>query len=131
MLPAQVKLKAGWSGGASPSLAARLRIVARHFGVKERDVGYAGLKDRAAITRQLVSVHTPGKGPADFSSLEHDKLKVLWVDKHANKLRQGHLAGNRFIVRIRGVNPTDAVRAHRVVSRLEKTGVPRLRTLSA
>jgi tRNA pseudouridine13 synthase len=99
-------------------------IVARHFGVKERDVGYAGLKDRAAITRQLVSVHTPGKGPRDFPALEHDKVKVLWVDRHANKLRQGHLAGNRFIVRIRGVNPSDAVRAHKVVARLEKTGVP-------
>ncbi len=106
------------------STSALVSIVARHFGVRERDVGYAGLKDRAAITRQLLSVHTPGKGPTDFPALEHDKLKVLWVDKHVNKLRQGHLAGNRFIVRIRGVNPADAVRAHKVVTRLEKTGVP-------
>lgn len=106
------------------STAGMIGIVARHFSVRERDVGYAGLKDRAAITRQLVSVHTPGKGPADFPSLEHEKLKVLWVDRHANKLRQGHLAGNRFIVRIRDVNPTDAIRAHKVIAKLEKTGVP-------
>ncbi len=106
------------------STMSMVSTLARHFGVREQDIGVAGLKDRVAITRQLVSIHVPGKGPSDFPALEHERIKILWADLHANKLRQGHLAGNRFIVRIRAVNPADALRAHKVIARLEKSGVP-------
>lgn len=101
-----------------------IEIVARHFGVRRDAVGYAGLKDRVAITRQVLSVHTPGKRPEDFPSLEHDRVAIHWVDLHTNKLRQGHLAGNRFSVRIRNVKPTDVRTAQTVLRRLEKSGVP-------
>jgi len=101
-----------------------VQAIARHFGVRVADVGYAGLKDKFAVTRQLVSVHTPGKKPADFKSFEHDRIGVLWVDLHGNKLRQGHLAGNRFVIRIRGVDMTRAVQAHRAIRVLEKLGAP-------
>jgi tRNA pseudouridine13 synthase len=99
-------------------------VVARHFGVKRSAVGYAGLKDKHAITRQVVSVHVPGRRPEDFPSLEHERIGVLWVDMHANKLRPGHLRGNRFSVRIRGVDPRAALTANRVLERLRVTGVP-------
>lgn len=99
-------------------------IIADHFGVSDRLVGYAGMKDRRAVTRQVVSVHVPGKKPEDFPSLRHDKLSVLWADLHTNKLRLGHLKGNRFSIRIRGVRATDAVRADAVLRRLERDGVP-------
>jgi tRNA pseudouridine13 synthase len=98
--------------------------IARHFGVRHRDVGYAGLKDKVAVTRQLVSVHVPGKGPESFPAFEHPRIHVLWSDLHANKLRQGHLAGNRFMIRIRGAPPAKAVHAHRVLERLASVGVP-------
>jgi tRNA pseudouridine13 synthase len=99
-------------------------IVARHFGVRRSAVGYAGLKDKRAITRQVVSVHIPGRRPADFPALEHEGLAVLWTDLHANKLRPGHLRGNRFSVRIRGVPATAALTARRVLERLRSAGVP-------
>ncbi len=101
-----------------------LDIVKRHFGVDRRAVGYAGLKDRVAITRQVVSVHVPGKKIEDFPTFAHERVNVLWADYHTNKLRQGHLLGNRFSIRIRGVNATDARVAHRVIERLAKFGVP-------
>lgn len=101
-----------------------MRIIADHFGVKPMAVGVAGLKDKRAVTRQLVSVHIPGKKPADFPALQHESLTVHWTDLHANKLRRGHLKGNRFIIRIRGVAPAAVVHAHRVLTVLAARGVP-------
>ncbi len=100
------------------------RVIAEHFGVKPMAVGVAGLKDKRAITRQLVSVHIPGKKPADFPSLTHESLTVHWTDLHANKLRRGHLKGNRFVIRIRGIEPSKVVHAYKSLAILAARGVP-------
>jgi tRNA pseudouridine13 synthase len=100
------------------------RILAAHFGVHVSAVGYAGLKDKAAITRQHFSVHVPGKRAEDFPMLQHERMGVLWVDQHTNKLRRGHLTGNRFSIRIRGVPVSAVVTARRVIERLAERGVP-------
>ncbi|MFK7759842.1 MAG: tRNA pseudouridine(13) synthase TruD [Phycisphaerales bacterium] len=99
-------------------------IVARHFKVNRRSIGHAGLKDKHAITQQVISVHTPGKTPEDFPSLQHEKLTVQWVDLHTNKLKRGHLAGNRFSIRVRDVDPTGVIHANRSLQQLSKQGVP-------
>lgn len=99
-------------------------IVAAHFKVRRSAVGTAGMKDAQAITRQIVSVHVPGRGPADFPMLQHPRLSVLWVDQHTNKLRTGHLAGNRFSIRIRGTTMASAPPALRILRELEKRGLP-------
>lgn len=99
-------------------------VVAAHFSVRRSAVGVAGMKDAQAITRQVVSVHIPGRNPADFPMLRHPAVTVLWADMHTNKLRTGHLAGNRFSIRIRGVTMTDAPRALRVLRELERRGLP-------
>lgn len=101
-----------------------VQIVAAHFGVRRDAVGYAGLKDKHAITRQVISVHVPGKKPEDFPSFTHPKLGVVWTDLHANKLRRGHLRGNRFSIRVRGVQATAALPADRVLRSLQTHGVP-------
>lgn len=101
-----------------------LQLVAEHFNVEDRAVGYAGLKDRRAVTRQVVSVHVPKKKPEDFPSLRHDKLSVLWADLHTNKLRTGHLKGNRFSIKVRNVRAVDAIKAEKVLRHLEQHGVP-------
>lgn len=101
-----------------------LGVVARHFGVGMRALGYAGLKDRVAITRQVVSVHVPGKRIEDFAQLQHPNVSVLWADYHDNKLRRGHLSGNRFSIRVRGVSATAVVQAKQVMAVLERVGVP-------
>ncbi|MEM7623190.1 MAG: tRNA pseudouridine(13) synthase TruD [Planctomycetota bacterium] len=100
-------------------------LLARHFGVKRGAIGYAGMKDKIAVTRQVISIHTPGKKIEDFPSLEHAKVRVMWADYHANKLRRGHLAGNRFSIRVRGVSgATAALTANRVMRVLAREGVP-------
>lgn len=101
-------------------------VIARHFGVDDYAVGYAGMKDKYALTRQVVSVHTPGKRPEDFPSLRHEGIGILWTDLHTNKLRLGHLKGNRFSIRIREVDPLRVVDVHRCVRLLSERGVPNL-----
>lgn len=100
------------------------RIIASHFGVRPDSVGYAGMKDRVAITRQLFSVQTPGKKPEDFPQLNHERLQVQWADRHTNKLRVGHLAGNRFSIRIRDVSFVRVREAKATLDRLASIGVP-------
>lgn len=101
-----------------------VQIVAKHFGVLPRAIGYAGMKDKHAITRQVMSVHVPGKKLADFPSLQHERVAVMWADMHTNKLRLGHLRGNRFSIRVRNVPATAVLTANRVIKSLAERGVP-------
>lgn len=101
-----------------------VQIVAKHFGVPTRAIGYAGMKDKHAITRQVMSVHVPGKKLADFPSLQHERVSVMWADMHTNKLRLGHLRGNRFSIRVREVPATAVVTANKIMKALTERGVP-------
>lgn len=77
--------------------------IARWAGVADAAIGYAGLKDRHAVTRQRFSVHLPRKQAPDVAMLESEDLRVLAVDWHARKLPRGALAGNRFDLVLRDV----------------------------
>ncbi len=101
-----------------------VRVLARHFAVPTRDIGYAGLKDKRAITRQVVSVRLPGRDTTDIPMLRDDRLAVLWVDRHENKLRRGHLKGNRFSIRVRGVPFQAALPAQQALERFAREGLP-------
>jgi len=101
-----------------------VHILAEHFSVKPDAVGYAGMKDKRALTRQTVSIHAPGKRPENFPMLRHEQLAVLWTDLHTNKLRRGHLRGNRFSIRIRACDPLRVTDAHRMLRFLEARGMP-------
>ena len=87
------------------------RMLAREAGVRPRDVGYAGRKDRNAVTRQWLSV--PGLEPDQALRLELPGVRVLEASRHGNKLRTGHLAGNVFAIRVRGVSTALAEQAER------------------
>jgi tRNA pseudouridine13 synthase len=77
--------------------------LAEAAGVQERDVGYAGLKDRYAITRQWFSIYLPKGETPDLTQLQHPEFKVLSQSRHVKKLRPGDLQGNRFRIVLRDV----------------------------
>lgn len=77
------------------------RVLARHAGVRQRDIGFAGLKDRHGRTRQWFSVWLPGKPDPDWQALNSEQLQILTVSRHPRKLKRGVLEGNRFQIRIR------------------------------
>ncbi len=77
--------------------------LAQAASVQERDVGYAGLKDRYAITRQWFSIYLPKGETPDLTLLQHPEFKVLSQSRHVKKLRPGDLQGNRFRIVLRDV----------------------------
>ena len=72
------------------------RQLSRFSGVAERDIGYCGLKDRHAVTRQWFSVGLAGRDQPQWSELEDSGLRILEQTRHARKLRRGVHKGNRF-----------------------------------
>lgn len=77
--------------------------LARWAGVQESAVGYAGRKDRHAVTVQRFSVHLPKRIAPPIETLAIDGLRVLDAQWHARKLQRGALAGNRFTLVLRTV----------------------------
>lgn len=104
------------------------RRIAQWAGVGEVAIGYAGLKDRHAVTRQRFSVHLPRRVAPDPAALQLDdpsgeRMRVLEHGWHAKKLPRGALAGNRFVLVLRQVQGdvgTVDARLHTIATR----GVP-------
>jgi tRNA pseudouridine13 synthase len=96
--------------------------IAEALHVSTRDIGYAGLKDARAISRQVLSIL--GTTEQAVMDLHLPDITVQWAARHGNKLRLGHLAGNRFAIKIRNVNPTDVVKLRPVLDVMERRGVP-------
>jgi len=81
--------------------------LARFAAVHPRQVSYAGLKDRQAVTEQWFSVQLPGRDAPDWEVLNSDTLTVLRHVRHTRKLRRGALKGNRFRLRVRDIEGDD------------------------
>jgi tRNA pseudouridine13 synthase len=100
------------------------RQVARRLEIAVGEVGSAGLKDRHAVTRQMISV--PAAAEARLDQLDGDGIRVLRVSRHSNKLRPGHLHGNRFRILIRDPEPTEGFKEllTPILDRLRAKGLP-------
>ena len=79
------------------------RRLAEKAGVAPMSVGYSGLKDRHAITRQNFSVHLPGRADPDWSALAIPGVRVLAASRHDRKLKRGVHRGNLFRIRVRDI----------------------------
>ncbi len=107
---------------------AAVRAIASALGVSGRDVGVAGMKDKVAITTQTVSVPVP---PGDTGEIEErarglalERITVHDARRHGNKLRTGHLAGNRFSLRVRGIPSARVGEVLATLERIGKEGLP-------
>jgi tRNA pseudouridine13 synthase len=96
-----------------------LRTLAAALGVPDRDAGYAGQKDKDAVTTQWLSF--PVAKDPDPAQLAAPGLTVLEVSRHQNKLRTGHVRANRFGVVVRG---GDLARAEACAAALSARGLP-------
>ena len=108
--------------GMNTAFAAKL--LAQWAGIDEAGIGYAGLKDRHAVTVQRFSVHLPRRVAPDTAALDqHAGLRVLAATWHSRKLPRGALAGNRFVLRLReAAGERDAVEAR--LRAIADRGVP-------
>jgi tRNA pseudouridine13 synthase len=100
---------------------AAVTLLARAAGVRDRDIGVAGLKDKHAITTQWLSVPRTPLSPERWSMPEG--VELVEFSRHNNKLRTGHLARNRFTISLVGLDNAALVRAEAIMERLERTGL--------
>ena len=100
--------------------------LSRALGISRDAIGMAGQKDRRAVTRQGVSV--PGEAESRLPALDElatlGLVRVLSSSRHRNKLRPGHLVGNRFEIRVRTEAPHAFEIASRIAESIRAQGVP-------
>jgi len=97
-------------------------LLAEAAGLPRAAVSWAGLKDRHAVTEQWFSLHLPGKPDPDLSSVVNERIQILARVRHNKKLRPGTLRGNRFLVRLTGLEASSALDQR--LSRIGELGVP-------
>ena len=81
--------------------------LAKFAGISDRNMGYAGLKDRHGITEQWFCLQMPGKETPDFSQFQLEGVEILDVTRHNRKIRTGSLQGNAFEILLRGAKESD------------------------
>ena len=84
--------------------------LAAFCGVSARNMSYAGLKDRKAITEQWFCIQMPGKPTPDFSQFQMDGVEILDVTRHNRKIRTGSLDGNHFEILLRNATESDELK---------------------
>lgn len=94
--------------------------LSRALGIKQSDIGMAGLKDRFATTRQWLSV--PRGCEPRLDAVDVDNIRILTRSCHRNKLKTGHLRGNRFRITVAGTVAGDLARAESIRQRLLANG---------
>jgi tRNA pseudouridine13 synthase len=99
------------------------RQLASFAAVAPHAVGYSGLKDRHALTRQAFSVQLPGRADPDWSALQVEGIRVLDARRHSRKLKRGVHAGNRFRIRLRELQGAQT-EAELRISAIAALGVP-------
>ena len=92
--------------------------------VSIRQVSYAGLKDKQAITRQWFSVQMPGKAVPDFSALNNPQLQVIEQVLHQRKLQRGSHKANQFVLTLKQIEALDQAQLTERLALISQQGVP-------
>jgi tRNA pseudouridine13 synthase len=99
--------------------------ICRALVVDARGAGYAGMKDRRAVTTQMVSVPFPAeRRESEALALDLEGISVASATRHQHKLRPGHLKGNRFSIVLRDVPGDAAADVVRDLEHAGESGVP-------
>jgi len=99
-----------------------LDIISGYIGIKRKEIGYAGLKDKHAMTIQSISI--PAKFEEKMTTFEHPQIKILNTVRHNNKIRVGHLKGNRFHIRLKKVLGIQKDKLDSAIKWIKLNGVP-------
>ena len=99
-----------------------IKKIASYLNISKNQIGYAGLKDKDALTFQWISI--PRKYRKEINTFKDKEIKILEQDLHRNKLKIGHLKGNKFFVRLKKVNPVNAKILFSLLNDVKKFGIP-------
>jgi len=98
-------------------------LLKQFTGVKDREIGFAGIKDRHAVTTQTFSINMTGQPIPDWSLLASEQLQVIDIQRHNRKLKRGVLKGNRFVLTLRDLQ-ADSSELERRLQAIAQHGVP-------
>ena len=96
--------------------------LAKFLDISAKNMSYAGLKDRHAVTEQWFCLHLAGKETPDFSTFECEGVEILEVTRHNRKIRTGALEGNHFELLLRDVVETNELKQR--LNQLQAVGFP-------
>ena len=99
-----------------------IAVFAKFINVPAEKIGYAGLKDKHAMTKQYISIHKQHEEALE--KFEHEGIKILSRVYHNNKIKIGHLKGNRFYIKLKKVNPTSAIKLDEALKKISNSGMP-------
>ncbi len=99
-----------------------LSHISSSLGVKQKEIGYAGLKDKDGMTVQHISLPRVFEGA--IKEFQHPNIKILNIVRHKNKIKLGHLAGNKFFIRLKKIMPSDFTKLKNALKTIEKEGMP-------
>ncbi len=112
------------TGVATPQV---VRALSRAAGVRQQDIGYAGLKDRQGVCVQWFSIYLPSERVPDFAGFTEGGMEILQTLRNSRKIRRGSHRGNLFRIRLRDVSDGSNVIPPDLLVRLEAIvarGVP-------
>lgn len=101
-----------------------IKLIAKSLNVKEKDIGYAGLKDKNALTYQYISIPNKAFINNEYKLHEIPQIKIIESYLHTNKIKIGHLKGNKFIIRLKKVTQQSFERIQEEAFLAQKYGFP-------
>ncbi len=99
-----------------------IKKIAKYLNISKNLIGYAGLKDKEGLTIQWISI--PRIYRDEINKFQDREIKILKQDLHRNKLKIGHLKGNKFFVRFKKVTPTTAKILFSLIKDIKEYGIP-------
>lgn len=99
-----------------------LNIISENLHIKKSEIGYCGLKDKDGLTIQYISINK--KLAKNINYIEFENLKILEYTYHNNKLRLGHLIGNKFFIRVKKLDAINAKKMQQACETISKSGFP-------
>ncbi|MDX1490564.1 MAG: tRNA pseudouridine(13) synthase TruD [Pseudohongiellaceae bacterium] len=100
-----------------------VKTLAQHLSVKERDIGYAGLKDRQGICEQWFSLYVGKNRDVDLTPILGEQIELLDTKRNERKIRRGSHKGNIFEIRLRNVHGSREALEERLQA-IAREGVP-------
>ncbi len=100
-----------------------LEILAKYLDINPKDIGYAGLKDKHAMTTQYISI-LDRNIKEKIEKFQHPKIKILDIKRHNNKIRVGHLKGNHFKIKLKKVLGVQKDKLDSTLKWIDNSGVP-------
>ena len=99
-----------------------IHVISKATGLQEREIGYAGLKDKSATTIQYISI--PKRSERDLKNLTTEKIVILAKNYHKTPIKIGQLKGNRFSIKLYSVTDSAASEIEKAALEISKIGIP-------